>query len=91
MESQEADGTKENLKKFDENPYNPDKVKPEDIIRIFFINDIPLIPVISNRGILLGVLNKDDAVSELSDIERVNKQKTDQIINKLRSDFSKIQ
>jgi transcriptional regulator with PAS, ATPase and Fis domain len=83
MEPQEADGTKENLKKFDENPYNPDKVKPEDVIRIFFINDIPLIPVISNRGILLGVLNKDDAVSELSDIERVNKQKTDQFINKL--------
>lgn len=88
MEPQKSEGMQGSLKKFDENPYNPEKVKPEDIIRIFFINDIPLIPVISNRNVLLGVLNKDDAVSELSDIERVNKQKTDQFIDKLLKKMS---
>lgn len=88
MEPRKSKGMQDSLKEFDENPYNPEKVKPEDIIRIFFINDIPLIPVVSNRGVLLGVLNKDDAISELSDIERVNKQKTDQFIDKLLKKMS---
>lgn len=55
---------------FDENPYSPDAKKPEDIVRLFYSNDMPILPVVSKRGILIGVLKKDDVVSELSDLAR---------------------
>ncbi len=74
---------KDNLREFDENPYDPENVKPEDIMRIFFVENLPIVPVVSKRGILFGILKKEDVIAELSDIERVNRQKTDQFINKL--------
>jgi hypothetical protein len=74
---------KEDLVKFNENPFDPNQKKPEDIARLFYQNDIPIIPVVSKRGILLGVLNKKDVVSELSDIERANKLSIDKLITKL--------
>ncbi|HNV45747.1 MAG TPA: helix-turn-helix domain-containing protein [Spirochaetota bacterium] len=79
----DGDAPAEDLKKFDENPYQPDRVKPEDVVRIFYERDTPLVPVVSNRNMLLGVLLKEDVVAELSDIERVKHQKIDEFVSKL--------
>ncbi|MDY6967132.1 MAG: hypothetical protein SVR08_00555 [Spirochaetota bacterium] len=75
--------SEERLREFEENPYNPDGKKPEDVVRIFYINSISIIPVISRRGVLLGILEKEDVIAELSDIERVNNLKIDQFISKV--------
>lgn len=83
MESHNASESDDSVKKFEENPYNPEKVKPEDVVRLFMANNVPIIPVISNRGVLLGVLTKEDVISEMSDIERVRDQKIDQFIKNL--------
>ncbi len=83
MKSHNAPESDDSIKKFEENPYNPEKVKPEDIVRLFMANNVPLIPVISNRGVLLGVLSKGDVISEMSDIERVKDQKIDHFIKSL--------
>lgn len=85
MEVQKPDekDIKEPLKEFNDNPYDPGKTKPEDIMRIFFVNNVPVIPVSSKSGLLVGILRKEDLVSELSDIERVRQQNTDQFISKL--------
>lgn len=74
-----ADGKKA----FEENPFNPENKRPEDIVRLFYTHNVPIIPVVSKRGILLGILRKDDIVSELSDIERVDKLKVDEFVTRL--------
>lgn len=68
---------------FEENPFNPENRRPEDIVRLFYTHDVPVIPVVSKRGILIGVLKKEDLVSELSDIERVEKLKVDDLVTSL--------
>ncbi|MCP4134515.1 MAG: hypothetical protein GY754_26310 [bacterium] len=78
----------EELRAFEENPYNPDNKKPEDIIRLFYSHDVPIIPVISKRGLLLGVIRKEDAIAELSDIERVSKLKIDKFVTKIARKMS---
>ncbi len=75
-------------KEFAENPFDPHKIKPEDIARIFYVNDVPLIPVISKRGLLLGILKKNDLISELSDIERTEKLSIDKFVTKLAKKMS---
>lgn len=86
--SEESREAKDVLREFEENPYNPDSRGPEDIVRVFYKNDVPVIPVVSKRGILLGILTKDKVVSELSDIERVKKQKIDTFITKTAKKIS---
>ncbi|MCL1912004.1 MAG: hypothetical protein FWG13_07355 [Leptospirales bacterium] len=66
-----------------ENPYSANGKQTSDIVRLFYINDTPIIPVVSKRGTLLGILKKDDVVAELSDLERSNKYKIDEFITKL--------
>ncbi len=83
-----GDTSKDLLREFEENPYNPDSKGPDEVVRLFYINDVPVLPVVSKRGILLGVLTKDDLISELSDLERVKNQKVDQIISKLAKKIS---
>ena len=68
---------------FEENPFNPENRRPEDIVRLFYTFDVPIIPVVSKRGILIGVLKKEDLVSELSDIERVEKMKIDDFVTRV--------
>jgi transcriptional regulator with PAS, ATPase and Fis domain len=68
---------------FEENPFNPENRRPEDIVRLFYTFDVPIIPVVSKRGILIGVLKKEDLVSELSDIERVEKMKVDDFVTRV--------
>jgi hypothetical protein len=69
--------------KFEENPYNPESKGPEEIVRLFYSNNVPILPVVSKRGLLLGILTKESVISELSDIERVGRQKIDAFITKL--------
>lgn len=74
----EDNGTRE----FTENPFDHQNVRPEDIVRLFYVHDVPIIPVISKRGILIGILKKQGIISELSDIERVEKLKIDEFITR---------
>ncbi|MDR3237915.1 MAG: hypothetical protein LBT84_05365, partial [Spirochaetia bacterium] len=71
-----------------ENPYASDGKKTSDIVRLFYIHNIPVIPVVSKRGILLGILKKDDVISELSDLERSHKYNIDQFVTKLAKKMS---
>ena len=74
----EESGTRE----FTENPFDHQDIRPEDIVRLFYVHDVPIIPVISKRGILIGILKKQSIISELSDIERVEKLKIDEFVTR---------
>jgi len=69
-------------KEFTENPYDHQNARPEDVVRLFYIHDVPIIPVVSKRGVLIGILKKQGIISELSDIERVEKLKIDEFITR---------
>ncbi len=69
-------------KEFTENPYDYQSARPEDVVRLFYVHDVPIIPVISKRGLLIGILKKQNIISELSDIERVEKLKIDEFITR---------
>jgi len=73
---------KSDIVSFDENPYSPEIKKPEDIVRLFYIHNVPILPVVSKRGILLGILKKEDVIAELSDIAR-SSVKIDEFVQKL--------
>jgi transcriptional regulator with PAS, ATPase and Fis domain len=73
---------------FQENPYNPESKGPEEIVRLFYVNNVPILPVVSKRGLLLGILTKENVISELSDIERVGKQKIDAFVMKILKKIS---
>src|SRR3990172_6812169 len=70
-------------KAFEENPFNPENRRPEDIVRLFYSRNVPIIPVVSKRGMLIGILKKEDVVAELSDIDRVAKMKVDEFVTRL--------
>ena len=69
-------------REFTENPFDHQNRRPEDVVRLFYIHDVPIIPVISKRGVLIGILRKESVISELSDIERVEKLKIDEFITR---------
>ena len=73
---------KNDIVSFDENPYSPEIKKPEDIVRLFYVHNVPILPVISKRGILFGILKKEDVIAELSDIAR-SSVKIDEFVQKL--------
>ncbi len=79
---------KKDFVEFDENPYNPEAKGPEEIVRLFYVNNVPILPVVSKRGLLLGILTKESVISELSDLERVGKQKIDSFIMKISKKMS---
>ncbi len=81
--TEKREEAKGDLREFRENPYDPEAKKPEDVVRIFYMNNLPIIPVVSHRGILLGILKKDDVVAELSDIERAAGRSIDTFITGL--------
>jgi hypothetical protein len=74
---------------FTENPFDHQNARPEDIGLLFYTHDVPIIPVVSKRGILIGILEKRNVIGELSDIERVEKLKIDEFItrNAIRMSF----
>lgn len=73
---------------FEENPFDPEKRRPEDIVRLFYRNDVQIVPVVSKRGILIGVMRKEDVISELSDIDRVAQMKIDEFVTRLAKKMS---
>lgn len=72
---------------FEKNPYSPEIKKPEDIVRLFYIHNVPILPVISKRGFLFGILKKEDVIAELSDIAR-SLVKIDEFVQKLAKKMS---
>lgn len=80
--SEEVNKEESGTREFTENPFDHQNVRPEDIVRLFYVHDVPIIPVISKRGILIGILKKQSIISELSDIERVEKLKIDEFITR---------
>jgi len=81
--------TDADTKEFTENPFDHQNVRPEDIVRLFYTHDVPIIPVVSKRGILIGILKKQNIIGELSDIERIEQLKIDEFItrNAIRMTF----
>ncbi len=68
---------------FQENPYATDTRRPEDVVRLFYAHNVPILPVVSNREMLIGILRKEDVIAELSDIERASRLKIDEFITGL--------
>ncbi len=77
------DDIKELLQEYEENPFDPAKKSAVDVIRIFYKNNVSILPVISRRNILIGIVTKEAIVSEMSDIERTNQMKIDKLITKV--------
>lgn len=71
------------LKEFNENPFDPGRKVPADVMRIFYINDIPIVPVISKRNMLLGIITRKAITAEMSDIDRFSETKIDDFITKI--------
>lgn len=79
-ESQQENGDYiEQLLEYTENPYDTKK-SPADVMRIFFTMQVPLIPVVSQRDVLIGILSKERLTAVMSDIERMSYRKIDRII-----------
>jgi hypothetical protein len=89
MSDEEIKKEEVETREFTENPFDHQNARPEDVVRLFYIHDVPIIPVISKRGVLIGILKKQNIISELSDIERVEKLKIDEFItrNAVRMSF----
>lgn len=79
------DTIKKELQEFENNPYDHNDRRPEDVVRLFYLHDVPIIPVVSKKGILLGILRKETVIAELSDIERVEQMKIDEFITQIAS------
>ncbi len=86
--SEDNRNTGSEIKEFEENPFDHQNNRPEDVVRLFYIHDVPVIPVVSKRGILIGVLRKEAVIAELSDIERVEKMKIDEFITHIAARMS---
>ena len=86
--SEDNRNTESDTKEFEENPFDHQNKRPEDVVRLFYLHDVPVIPVVSKRGMLLGILRKENVIAELSDIERVEKLKIDEFITRLAARMS---
>lgn len=80
--------SKKDFLEFEENPFNTGAKGPEEIVRLFYVNDVPVLPVVSKRGLLLGILSKERVISELSDLERTGNQKIDDFITNILQKMS---
>ena len=82
MDGKEGPG-KETLREFEENPFIRESTCPRMSYGSSTTHDVPVMPVVSKRGLLLGILRKEDVVAELSDMERTKNLKTDQSTTRL--------
>ncbi|MGL4369313.1 MAG: CBS domain-containing protein [Spirochaetota bacterium] len=74
---------RELLKEFHENPFDPSRKTPEDVMRVFYQFNIPIVPVVSRRNTLIGVITKEEITAEMSDIERFSSRKIDDFITRI--------
>jgi transcriptional regulator with PAS, ATPase and Fis domain len=79
----EQDDIKELLREFNENPFDPARKTPEDVMRIFYQFNVPIVPVVSRRNTLLGIITKEEITAEMSDIERFSSRKIDDFITRI--------
>lgn len=77
------DEMRELLKEFEENPFDSSVRTPADVMRIFFQHNTPVVPVVSKRGILLGVITKETITAEMSDLARISGVAIDKFITKI--------
>jgi CBS domain-containing protein len=68
------------LKTYEENPYDPARKTPEDVMRVFYQFNVPLLPVVSRRGALIGIITKEAMTAAMSDIDRADSKKIDDFI-----------
>lgn len=79
---------KELLKEYEENPFDPNRKSPADVMRIFFQFNADIVPVISRRNILLGIITKESITAEMSDIARFSGVTIDKFISRISKKFS---
>lgn len=77
------DDIQELLKEYDQNPYDTTHKTPEDVMRIFYQFDINILPVVSSRNILIGIITREKITNELSDIARNSSINIDDFIVKI--------
>ena len=69
-------------------PERANKIKAEDIVRLFYFYDVSLLPVLSEFGQYLGIIKKEALISELSDLANASKLEIDFLLRKILVDFS---
>jgi transcriptional regulator with PAS, ATPase and Fis domain len=79
----EQDELKELLREFNENPFDPARKTPEDVMRVFYQFNVPILPVVSRRNTLLGIITKEEITAEMSDIERFSSRKIDDFVTRI--------
>lgn len=79
----EQDELKELLREFNENPFDPARKTPEDVMRVFYQFNVPIVPVVSRRNTLLGIITKEEITAEMSDIERFSSRKIDDFVTRI--------
>lgn len=84
----EQGDVEELLKEFNENPYDPERKTPADVMRIFFMKNVPIVPVVSRRKVLIGIITREDITSEMSDIDRFSTVKIDRFVTKIAKKLS---
>jgi CBS domain-containing protein len=82
LDSTDQQAVNELLREFEENPFEARRT-PADVMRIFFQFNVPVLPVVSRRGILIGVITKEAITAEMSDIDRCNEQKIDEFVTRV--------
>lgn len=79
----EQEELKELLREFNENPFDPARKTPEDVMRVFYQFSVPIVPVVSRRNTLLGIITKEEITAEMSDIERFSSRKIDDFVTRI--------
>ncbi len=81
--SEPPEDIKQLLRQYDENPYDPGRKKPEDVMRVFYQFDISILPVVSSKNLLIGIIAQKQILSEMSDLERFREVPIDKFITGL--------
>lgn len=81
-ESWNGDDVKE-LLEYESNPFDTGVRKASDVMRIFYQDSLPLVPVVSRQNVLLGIITKDKLTAAMSDIENFEQVKIDRFITSI--------
>jgi PAS domain-containing protein len=83
--SAESPAPRENgdLLEYQNNPFDTDGKKASDVMRIFYQENLPLVPVVSRQNVLLGIITKERLTAAMSDIENFEQVKIDRFITSI--------
>lgn len=76
------------LLEYENNPFDTDGRRASDIMRIFYQENLPLVPVVSRQNVLLGVITKERLTAAMSDIENFELVKIDRFITSIAEKLS---